>query len=942
MSKLGQAVLNLDADDTALLASLGDAKRSAERILTGTDATVKIGANDDKLQTGLRSSRRGAKQAVSEIEAESARGASALGGIRKAALGLGGIVAGAFVLSNVRNWAAELIGAARESERVGRQTDAVIKSTQGVAKVSAENVKSLATSLSDLVGVDDDLIAGGENMLLTFTNIRNEVGKNNDIFNQASGLALDMASAFGQGEITAQGLQTSVVQLGKALNDPIKGYTALQRVGVTFTEEQKNQIRTLQESGDMLGAQKIILAELGREFGGSAAAVATGAARMRVAIGNVQEALGGALIPSIEKASGALADFLAKPETQQNIQRFADMLSKDLVRGVEWLIQHGPDIKEFASGFADGFRTILNVGGQVVDLLGKVGSFLNDQIGPGEGERIGREYRYIGEGLAVLTAATVAYKGTRKGIDIAGDLKGDVATLAGLGVGLKTAAAGISVAGAAAVATGAALVAAAGIVSKIQHDKTTQNLREQGEAAGLTAEQVKDLTGQYDKLFGISFLNINGGSPLDKLMGGSDRSLENLTFINKHIEIIGQAARLSGEQIRWLKDNWELGIPTLDRVAAAMMTSKDALNEFGGVAATGVEKQKALGTATRTTADEFMNLKIAQQAAMEARHDAGSLDILKDMKIAANEASGAILEMDQDLQNIGSRRNYWKGLADTIKTEMDRITEAGNKPPAEMVKAYNLAMTQVNLAMQGAARKATDIVGSINSQTSQFLDKTHRMWSGRKQLIVDVEGNTADIDAKLRFLEGKRLDPKTGLLYANDQDYRRKMNALKDLKVNTKTGQIEAWDKYTETWRKVQGYRVDTKTGQIKADASEYWAELERIKRGGAGFKTFVDVKMRQADSSTGVPGRASGGHVSAGELYRVNEGFGQVEYFRPSMGGYVLPLAPSGGAGGSRMGGDQNTFNIYTDRPVGHEVDRVLRRREMESRLAGASGGTL
>src|SRR5262249_24601999 len=77
---------------------------------------------------------------------------------------------------------------------------------------------------------------------------------------------LDMSVALGQD------MKTSAVQLGKALNDPIKGVSALQRVGVSFTQAQKAQIKALVESGNTLGAQKIILGELNNEFGGSAEA----------------------------------------------------------------------------------------------------------------------------------------------------------------------------------------------------------------------------------------------------------------------------------------------------------------------------------------------------------------------------------------------------------------------------------------------------------------------------------------------------------------------------------------------------------------------------------------------------------------------------------------------------------------------------------------------
>ena len=153
-----------------------------------------------------------------------------------------------------------------ESQKVMAQTNAVLKSTGGAANVTAKEVSSLAEALMNKSGVDDEAIASGENLLLTFTNIRNEAGKGNDIFNQATGVMLDMSVALGQD------MKTSAIQVGKALNNPIKGMSALQRVGVSFTDGQKKTITRLQESGNIMGAQKIILGELRKEFGGSAEA----------------------------------------------------------------------------------------------------------------------------------------------------------------------------------------------------------------------------------------------------------------------------------------------------------------------------------------------------------------------------------------------------------------------------------------------------------------------------------------------------------------------------------------------------------------------------------------------------------------------------------------------------------------------------------------------
>src|SRR6266542_726237 len=135
-------------------------------------------------------------------------------------------------------------------------------------------------------------------MLLTFTNIRNETGKGNDIFTQSTKTLIDMATALGQD------IPKSAIQMGKALNDPIKGMTALRRVGVTFTEQQTDQVKAMVKSGNLLGAQKLILRELTSEFGGSAAAQATSSGKMRVAMDNLAESIGGVLAPVITALIG--------------------------------------------------------------------------------------------------------------------------------------------------------------------------------------------------------------------------------------------------------------------------------------------------------------------------------------------------------------------------------------------------------------------------------------------------------------------------------------------------------------------------------------------------------------------------------------------------------------------------------------------------------------
>jgi hypothetical protein len=215
----------------------------------------------------------------------------------------------------------------------------VLKSTGGAAGMTATEVNDLATSLSEVTRFEDDAIVAGESMLLTFTNI------GEDVFPQATETMLDMSQALGQD------MQSSAIQLGKALNDPIKGMTALQRVGVTFTEAQKDQIKAMVEAGDVMGAQKVILAELSKEFGGSArAAGQTFGGQMDILtnkLGNVKEEVGLALLPVLTQLATTLG-----PVVMQAAQGLANFLTGTLIPAISnvvtWVTTNWPKIRDTA------------------------------------------------------------------------------------------------------------------------------------------------------------------------------------------------------------------------------------------------------------------------------------------------------------------------------------------------------------------------------------------------------------------------------------------------------------------------------------------------------------------------------------------------------------------------------------------------------------------
>lgn len=205
---------------------------------------------------------------------------SKMGARLKAGLLVAGTAAVGFAAASVK--------AFTESQNAIAQTNAVIKSTGGVAGVSAKMVGELASSLQNVTKFSDETIREGENLLLTFT----KIGK--DIFPQATETILNMSQALGQDT------KSSAIQLGKALQDPILGITALRRVGVNFSNDQKEVVKRLVETGQQGKAQALILKELQVEFGNSArAAGETFAGRLTILknrFNDVQEGIGQFLV----------------------------------------------------------------------------------------------------------------------------------------------------------------------------------------------------------------------------------------------------------------------------------------------------------------------------------------------------------------------------------------------------------------------------------------------------------------------------------------------------------------------------------------------------------------------------------------------------------------------------------------------------------------------
>jgi hypothetical protein len=208
---------------------------------------VEVGLDTRPLDTSL-----------AKTEAQLKGSSTGMANTMKTALTVGAGLAAVAVVK----FGADSVRAFEEAQRVAAQTAAVIKSTGGAAGVTAQQVEDLAKHFQSLTTFSDEEVQSAENLILTFRHI------SGDIFPQTTQAVLDMSTALGQD------LKSSAIQLGKALDNPLIGMTALRRVGVSFSEQQVELIKHFAETNQLAKAQKLILEEVAKEFGGSATAAA--------------------------------------------------------------------------------------------------------------------------------------------------------------------------------------------------------------------------------------------------------------------------------------------------------------------------------------------------------------------------------------------------------------------------------------------------------------------------------------------------------------------------------------------------------------------------------------------------------------------------------------------------------------------------------------------
>ena len=205
------------------------------------------------------------QQQAGQTEQSTTRFTGAMSGsIRQLALmatGIGSVTAAVTTLGLVYKRA---VGEAAQFEVQHATIQAVLRATGSASGKTAEQIEQLAGSIARTTLATEDSVLEASQQLLTFRSIAGET------FDRTLVAAQDLA-AVGFGSV-----QSAAVQLGKALEDPEQGLSALRRVGVSFSASQRELISTLVDTGRTLEAQQVILRAVEQQVGGAGAAQASG------------------------------------------------------------------------------------------------------------------------------------------------------------------------------------------------------------------------------------------------------------------------------------------------------------------------------------------------------------------------------------------------------------------------------------------------------------------------------------------------------------------------------------------------------------------------------------------------------------------------------------------------------------------------------------------
>jgi len=263
------------------------------KIVVKADGTAQVVGNLNKVNTALTG-----------VQTKAGLVGTAMGSAIKTMLGFGSAI---LVAGTAFKVAGQALSNFNQQVMALKEVQAVLNSTGRAADFTAQSLNQMASQFMKVSNYgDDEIMQGAILSLLRFDSISKET------FPRVLTAVVNTAKSFG-------GLEAAAKNLGIAMNDPVLGMSRMRKGGVDFSASQKATIKSLMETGDLLGAQSILLTAVESKWGEAALAGATASGQLKVAWGEYLEALGGTLsvVDGIKK--GMSTFFLGVANESKNL-----------------------------------------------------------------------------------------------------------------------------------------------------------------------------------------------------------------------------------------------------------------------------------------------------------------------------------------------------------------------------------------------------------------------------------------------------------------------------------------------------------------------------------------------------------------------------------------------------------------------------------------------
>ena len=269
-------------------------KDSASAVSSVSSAAETASARTDRMEKSLKDA------AVASLELSDKQ--AALGRVLTSGTaviaGVTAAIAGVVAVSK------DLISTYSVQEQAEVRLEATLRATGSAIGMSSKELRDLASSFQEVTTYGDEAIIEVEKLFVASGSISRQA------LPRATEAVLDLSAAMGED------LNASAKRLAKALADPKSNLDSLKDANIQLSDAQKEEIKALQEQGDLMGAQSIILEKVESSYGGIAKALAdtdTGKlTQISNVWGDIKEGLGKGLLDSISPALDVLYEKLTK------------------------------------------------------------------------------------------------------------------------------------------------------------------------------------------------------------------------------------------------------------------------------------------------------------------------------------------------------------------------------------------------------------------------------------------------------------------------------------------------------------------------------------------------------------------------------------------------------------------------------------------------------